>query len=345
MNVNSQKLLKNLNEELLKFYRYSFSSTAILTHRYADVDALASVYATYRLVKSIRPSANVEMVFPNGISLIARHVAEKLNIEISFKNLNLEDFKTIVIVDTASLGMLSQYSNKILNSGKDLIIIDHHSLSDEVVKNAIITICDPTAQSCSEIIVEIYEELNVTIPLEVGSLLIAGIISDTSRFQRASPLTFKSILSLIRAGVNYNAILRLLHEPLSDSERIARLKACQRISISRVEDYIIVTTYIGAYESSIANILIGLGADIAIVANKLDKAKIRICARCSEKFYEDTGLSLSRDLMDPISKMFNGYGGGHDLAACAEIFSYSVEDILELCTSTIRKLIKRDRYR
>jgi len=342
--MNSQKPMKDFNKELLKFYRYPFSSTVILTHRHADVDALASVYAIYRLIKSIRPSANVEMVFPNGLSLIARHVAKKLNIEISFKNPNLEDFKTIVVVDTASLGMLSQYSSKILHLNKDLVIIDHHSLDDEIAENAVISICDPTAQSCSEIIAEMYEELNVAVPLEVGSLLIAGIISDTSRFQRASPLTFKSILSLIRAGVNYNTVLGLLHEPLSDSERIARLKACQRISISRVENYIIVTTYVGAYESSVANILIGLGADVAIVANKLDKSRIRVCARCSEKFYEDTSLSLSRNLMNPISKVFNGYGGGHDLAACAEIFSDSVEGILELCTSTIRKLIK-DRYK
>ncbi len=343
--MNSQKLLKDLSEELFKFYKYPFSSIAILTHRYADVDALASVYAMYRLIKLIRPNANVEMIFPNSLNLTAKRIAEKFNVETSFKNFNLEDFKTIVIVDTASLGMLAQYSNKILHLDKDLIIIDHHSLDNEIAENALITICDPTAQSCSEIIVEIYEELNVNIPLEVSSLLIAGIISDTSRFQRVSPLTFKSVLNLIRTGVDYNAVLELLHEPLSDSERIARLKACQRISINRIENYVIVTTYIGAYESSVANILISLGADVAIVANKLDKGKIRICARCSEKFYENTSLSLSKDLMNPIGKMFNGYGGGHNLAACAEIFSNNVENILKLCISTIKKLIKRNRYK
>ncbi|MEM1545912.1 MAG: DHH family phosphoesterase [Candidatus Methanomethylicia archaeon] len=343
--MNSQKFLKDLNEELFKFCKYSFSSIVILTHKYADVDALASVYAIYRLIKLIKPNANVKMVFPNGLNLTAKRIAEKFNVEVSFESFNLEDFKTIVIVDTASLGMLAQYSSKILHLNKDLIIIDHHSLDNDIVENALITICDPTAQSCSEIIVKIYEELNVNIPLEVGSLLIAGIISDTSRFQRASPLTFKSTLSLIKAGVNYNAVLELLHEPLSNSERIARLKACQRISINRIENYIVVTTYIGAYESSVANILISLGADVAIVANKLDKDKIRICARCSEKFYENTSLSLSRDLMDPIGRMFNGYGGGHNLAACAEVFSDNVENILKLCVLTIEKLIKRDQYK
>lgn len=338
--MNFQEFSKKLSKELFKFCKYPFSSAIILTHRYADVDALASVYAVYRLIKLIKPEACVKMVFPDGLNLIAKRIAEKFNIEFSFENFNLEDFKTIVIVDTGSLGMLLPYSSKILHLNKDLIIIDHHLVDDEIIKNATITICDSTAQSCSEIIVELYKEFNVIIPLEVGSLLIAGIISDTSRFQRVSPLTFKSTLSLIEAGVNYNHILKLLHEPLSESERIARLKACQRININRIANYIVVTTHVGAYESSIANILINLGADIAIVANELDKSKIRICARCSERFYEDVSLSLSRDLMNPIGKMFNGYGGGHDLAACAEVSNVNIKDVLELCTLMIKKLVK-----
>lgn len=338
--MSFQEFSKKLRRELFKFYNYPFSSTIILTHRYADVDALASVYAVYQLIKLIKPEAYIRMAFPNGLNLTAKRIAEKFNIEFSLENLNPEDFKTIVIVDTGSLGMLSPYSNKILHLNKDLIIIDHHSVDDEIIKNAMIAICDSTAQSCSEIVVKLYKEFNVNIPPEVSSLLIAGIISDTSRFQRVSPLTFKSTLSLIEAGVNYNYILKLLHEPLSESERIARLKACQRISISRIAKYIVVTTYVGAYESSIANILVNLGADVAIVANELDKSKIRICARCSERFYEDIGLSLSRDLMNPIGKMFNGYGGGHDLAACAEVSNVNIKDILELCTSMIKKLVK-----
>ncbi|MEM2897577.1 MAG: DHH family phosphoesterase, partial [Candidatus Bathyarchaeia archaeon] len=102
--------------------------------------------------------------------------------------------------------------------------------------------------------------------------------------------------------------------PMPQPEKIARLKAAQRMQMWRLKDWLIVTSEVGSYHASVARALTMLGADVAIVGSG-NKEGIKLSLRSSKEFFEKTKVHLGRDIAIPVGNFVNGMGGGHALAA------------------------------
>src|SRR3972149_3758652 len=116
---------------------------------------------------------------------------------------------------------------------------------------------------------------------------------------------------------------------MDSSERTARIKACRRAKLVKINDWIIAFSHVSAYQASAARALVDLGAHVAAVAGKRDDG-VEVSFRCTREFNMDTGIHLGRDIANPLGELLKGMGGGHAAAAGANGIG-SVEKALKQC--------------
>ncbi len=289
----------------------------LTTHKNADPDALASLFVMYNLLELQKN--NVYIVLPEGLNEAAKRVVEGFRIDIEFHGPDTilyglyTLFDKCIILDTSSSSQLGPLYRII--DHMESIVVDHHKYGDLAGKADIVLI-DPGSRSNSELVYKLIEGIYTLNSLE-STLLLTGIIYDTRRFIHVSPRTFYIVYKLLSYGGDYSRALEILRREMDYSEKIARLKAAQRMEFEKCSNYIVAVTHVGAFESSAANALIELGADIAIVYS-IRKNNIRITLRSNKRFHSGTGISLARDIVPHIEDLIRGIGGGHDTAASIE---------------------------
>ena len=165
--------------------------------------------------------------------------------------------------------------------------------------------------------------------------LFLGIAFDTRHFILANSITFKIIVELIEVGVDAKEALSLLSLPMDFSERVARLKACQNMMFKRVNNWLMVSSQVSAFQSSAARALLRLGAHVAVVAGQR-KQKLQISLRSSQDFYEKTGIHLGRDIANLLGEKIHGMGGGHSVSAGANGVG-DINSCLKFCEKRFRK--------
>ena len=160
----------------------------------------------------------------------------------------------------------------------------------------------------------LYRQLNIKPSLNEAKALFLGITFDTRHFILANSSTFKTISELTDIGLNPQKELSALALPMDFSERVARMKACRRAKLIKIDDWIIALSHVSAYQASAARALVDLGAHMAVVAGQKNE-KIEISMRCTRDFNQVTGIHLGRDIAKPLGEYLNGMGGGHAAAA------------------------------
>ena len=223
-------------------------------------------------------------------------------------NPRVEDFDFVVVVDT-SVGLqlgdvrLSRYA-----------VVDHH-LDKGLLAGAEFYIQRP-ANSTAEIVWKILKESDKPVSRNAALGLLAGIISDTRRFKRASPESFRAASEILTAGeIDYGEALTILFTPTDLSQRIAVLKAASRAEIEVNGSWILAITAINAFEGHSAMALVEMGADVAFVAGRHNDLT-RISGRASRDAVR-ANLNLA-EILSEVAMDFGGEGGGHRAAAALE---------------------------
>jgi nanoRNase/pAp phosphatase (c-di-AMP/oligoRNAs hydrolase) len=119
------------------------------------------------------------------------------------------------------------------------------------------------------------------------------------------------------------------------SERVARMKACRRAKLIKIENWIIALSHVSAYQASAARALVDLGAHLAAVAGQKNE-KIEISLRCTREFNQVTGIHLGRDIAKPLGEYLQGMGGGHATAAGVNGTGY-IEKGLKRCLRLVKE--------
>jgi len=285
----------------------------LLCHQNADPDALCSAFVFSELLKRINPKARIEIASPEGISKLSETLSDFLPVQVTMDH---PEFAAdiIVMLDTNTIKQLGPWEKKVKRSNAPLIVIDHHASHPETERLASIIICDEDASSTCEIIYRFFEELDIKPSKEEAQALFLGIAFDTKHFVLANSSTFKVAAALVDAGVDAQKILSRLSLPTSLSERMARLKACRRMQLIRINNWLIVFSRVSSFQASAARALVGMGAHLAMVGGQRDD-NLQISIRSDPEFYKETGFHLGKDLAKPLGEYFHGMGGGHSTAA------------------------------
>jgi nanoRNase/pAp phosphatase (c-di-AMP/oligoRNAs hydrolase) len=310
------------------------SFVLLLCHHNADPDAICSAYAFQGLLAKFRPNMTAEIGIGQGISRLSKHILKHLPITVNLQP-NVEKADAIVLLDTNTTQQLGPLSERVTKTKAPIIVIDHHAAHPATERIAKLCITDEEASSTCEIVYNFYKQLNTKPSLNEAKALFLGITFDTRHFVLAKTSTFKTISELSDIGVNPQEELSSLALPMDFSERVARVKACRRAKLIKIENWIIALSHVSAYQASAARALVDLGAHLAVVAGQKNE-KIEISLRCTREFNQATGIHLGKDIAKPLGEYLQGMGGGHATAAGVNGTGY-IEKGLKRCLRLIKE--------
>ena len=329
--LNPSQFLSTLKEK-------TKDSVALVLHQSADPDAIGSAAA---LAKLLSLEAKIpSQIFAESLNRSANNVATFFNIDIAAAE-QLASHSTLILLDLNNIEQMGDLAQYLPKKGVSVFCVDHHTPHKDLPKLADYTLFDDQIRSTAELILRLWKESPHDMPADAATQLACGLVYDSRHFHIAVQSTFANFLTLLQHGADYDQVLKLLSTPLDKSERVARLKAAQRVVVYDEFDLLIAATNIRSYEASACRALIGLGADIAI-ACAVKKDEVRISARATLAVHRERGLDLARDVMEPLGEMIGGAGGGHPSAAGANGVASS-DHALGLALQLLRKTLKAHR--
>jgi phosphoesterase RecJ-like protein len=310
------------------------SFVLLLCHHNADPDAICSAYAFQSLLAKCRPNMTVEIGMGQGISRLSKHILKHISIAVNLQP-DVEKADAIVLLDTNTTQQLGHLAERVTETNAPIIVIDHHAAHPQTEQIAKLCITNEEASSTCEMVYNFYKQLNMKPDLNEAKALFLGITFDTRHFVLAKTSTFKTISELSDIGVNPQEELSSLALPMDFSERVARMKACRRAKLIKVENWIIALSHVSAYQASAARALVDLGAHMAAVAGQKNE-KIEVSMRCTREFNQVTGIHLGRDIAKPLGEYLKGMGGGHATAAGVNGTGY-IEKGLKRCLRLVKE--------
>ncbi len=308
----------------------------LLCHHNADPDAIGAAFAFKGLLKHLRPNLETEIAAASGTSKLSKAMMNALPIEL-VDNPRIEKADLIVLLDTNTLQQLDEWSERI-KPDKPLVVVDHHASHPETERRATLSVTDETSSSTCEIVYRLFKEAELEPNSDEAKALFLGIAFDTRHFIIATSDTLKVVSDLVEAGVIVQETLPILSLPMEHPERIARIKAANRMKLLTIDDWLIALSHVSAYQASACRALIALGAHVAVVAGKKHN-EIQVSFRASREFYAETGVHMGTDLAKPLGDFLGGMGGGHAGSAGANGVG-DVDACLRFCEKTLKKRLK-----
>ncbi|WP_280769908.1 DHH family phosphoesterase [Salipaludibacillus daqingensis] len=192
-------MIKDIIEKIKKW-------DSIIIHRHVrpDPDAIGSQAGLKKLIHEFFPEKQV---------LLAGEEEESLTFMAHMDNIPDDEFKRslVIICDTANTDRVDDQRYK---QGADMIKIDHHPNVEPFGTTMWV---DPTASSTSEMIFELYLEMEIKgskLNEEMARLLYAGIVADTGRFRfpNTTGKTFYYAGRLVEANFSRPEIYDHLYE-------------------------------------------------------------------------------------------------------------------------------------
>ncbi len=305
-----------------------------LCHQNADPDAVCSAFGLQALFRKLAPGTKATIACPEGVSAPTKQLLENLGISIPDHRIP-SDSDLAVLVDTNSLDQLGAARKTLEEMELGVIVVDHHHAHPDTVKVASQMIVDESAAAAAEIVFRLFEASGQELGRVEAMALLAALFVETKHFLLARDSTFEVAAHLVRAGADPRHLSGMLSSPMGRSERVARLKAAERSSVTLLGNWIVVTSQLGSYQSSAARAFLALGAHVAFVGGEV-KEKIRVNMRATEDFYEKTGVHLARDVAIPLGKVLDGVGGGHPTAAGLSA-SGSLDEVMKACLNRLRE--------
>lgn len=311
------------------------SSVLILGHQNADPDAVCSMVAIAELYGMVNKKGSVSLAC-DDVSRLATQVLDTFMPGTTISRVVEGEYELVVIVDTNNRYQLGDALRMFRSDPSKTILIDHHEPSPEASEIAEHLIVKSDKSSTCEIVIDVFDELGLTFTKTTANLLLAGIMFDTRRFYYTTADTLSTAIRLIEAGADYQACINALVTRPDRSEKIARLKAAARSQVYILDDWIVVTSRVSAFEASACRALIELGADVAIVGGTPSRDIVRLSSRSTNEFYQQTHVNLGTDVMERLGELIDGVGGGHANAAgangrrsCDQALARSVELVRE----------------
>ena len=285
----------------------SIGAVPIVTGKNGDMDTIGSAVA----LSAAHPNL---MACGLHLGRTAKRMVESL--QAPFRKLSEhqtvwpKNIGGIIVVDAAASGQVGVS----LPEGIPICVLDHHATCDwEMGEEDLLLQWDVRATTQ---IVDAYLRLHApqSRSIVVRKMLLAGLLTDTARFRHADKGAFQTAVDLLAGDdIDYASFVESVEsETTSPSERGSLLRGLERATSMDSGAWNIVHTYSGTLEGRLASLLIGTGAEIALVSRFRDGVT-RLTARAS-RHTTQRGIHLG-DLMSKVAEQIGGEGGGHDGAA------------------------------
>ena len=283
---------------------------AVLCHRNADADAYLSAYAISRLLKSVSPKCEVDIVTPGGMTALTTKLSRRFPHRVVEES--GEDYDLYVAVDVGDAELLMDWKAKMGSSGGVRVLVDHHPLRDGSAYDHVVV--DEEATSAAEVVFGLFSQLGVGVDGDTAQALLEAIMFDSSHLAIAGPKGLRAVVALLEGGADIALARRELRTEPDYGEVLAKLKGAQRLKIYRLGDWVASTTIVGSFQAHVARSLVYLGADVAVAGGETE-GETRVSLRSTQRFAEGTKVQLGTQVAEEVAKKLGGHGGGHATAA------------------------------
>ena len=302
----------------------------IMGHKFSDLDCMGAAIGLYGgITAAYCKDTYIVVDYETSMakSLIDNYKVHcKEGVFISPKEAlsHASDKTLLIIVDTQSESRIE--SKAVLDACQQVIVIDHHRMSVDHLKNTQVFYHEPNASSASEMCVELLDNLpDVNLKKIEAEALLSGIILDTKNFViNSGARTFEAAAYLKKRGADTVSVRQLF----ADSIEIYRNKY-QLVSTARIYKKCAIVLAeenmkeIRLIASKAADELLGLkGVNASFVIFRSDESTINISARSFGK----------RNVQIIMEKLG---GGGHHSMAAAQIKDVSFETAMRRLVEAI----------
>ena len=291
--------LDNILEEINKA-----GSIVILTHENPDGDAIGSSLAMFHALKAY--GKNVEVIIPD-YSKTFEFLPGTNEIK---KEGTLNNYDLAISLDCASIKMLNGFA-KYFENAKCRVVIDHHGTNNMYGD---FNFVNPDAPACAQILIVILNYFKMEITKEIGTCILAGIITDTGGFKYTGVTaeTFEFVAWLLNRGVNVSSVYRKVLQVKTKANFELHRIASDRLEF--LEDGKIAFTYITREDEEKVQAKTGDHEGIVDIGRDVEGVEVSIFVRETKTKGLKISLRSSEYVnVSDIALLFGG--GGHPRAA------------------------------
>lgn len=310
----------------------------IMGHKMLDMDAFGAAIGIWRIATHLNKKAYIlrSDVNPSVKPMIEKFKAPEYPEDLFMseeKALNsLTNDSLVVVVDVNRPSITEGPS--LLKKAKNIVVLDHHRQSSEIITNATLSYVETFASSACEMVSEIVQYISDDIKLKTleADAMYAGIVIDTQNFNvQTGVRTFEAAAFLKRGGADVTRVRKMFREDATDY--LAKAEAIHNAEI--FENYYAISECDSANTASptlvcaqAANDLLNIKGIKASFVLTLYNDVIYISARSMDEVNVQT-------IMEKLG------GGGHRSVAGAQIKEGSIEDAKNLVKKVLKELIER----
>ena len=309
----------------------------IMGHKKPDIDSLGAAIGIYRLAtvmekkahivinevtSSIRPAMNNFIgsnIYPNDMFFNSEQALEAV------------DPNTVVIVVDVNKPNYAE-CEELLAHTRNIVVIDHHRQTGEIIENATLSYIEPYASSACEMVAEILQysmDKPKLRPVEADAMY-AGILVDTDNFvSKTGVRTFEAASFLRKCGADMVRVRKAYRTDIDSYKQLSEGVANAEIYM---DDFAISEVPTAGIDSptvlaaKVANDLL----DVENVRASFVLCKIENVVYISARSIDDVNVQVI---------MENFGGGGHGTVAGAQIKDITIEEGKE----RIREVLQRMR--
>lgn len=299
-------------------------SIGIFTHVSPDGDAIGSSLGLYLGLKQLNKDVEV--------------IADKYSRCFNFlpcideiKTSGREKYDLVIILDCASKKRIFNPEGSFDNS--DITVsIDHHVSNTFFAKYNYV---EGNSPSVAKTLVKVFEQLGINIDLEIGTCLMAGIITDSGgfRYSLVDNETFEFAARMLDVGVN---ISNIYYQALGLTTR-AKFEL-SRIASGRLKFYSndkLALTYVTLEDLKKVNAEIGDHEGIVNVGRNVEGVEVSVFLREDKdgSYY----VSLRSNNYVNVSEVAEVFGGGGHERGAGCTFDCSLDEAIEKLLEEIDK--------
>ncbi len=303
----------------------------ITTHINADFDSMASMLAA----KKLYPDA--VLVFPGSQERSLREFfihSTLYAFEVErVKNINLQDVKRLILVDTRQISRIGKFSEILSKPDLEVHIYDHHPPSSEDLHGSLEVVEEVGATVT--LLLDVLQKRGIEITADEATVMMLGIYEDTGNltFPSTREEDFKAAGYLVRKGANLSILSNVITKELT-AEQVFLLndliQSATRYSFQGV-DVVIAEASVDRY--------IG---DIAVLVHKLKDMEnldvLFVLVRMEDRVYLIGRSRLEEVNVSEIAGEFGG--GGHPTAASATVKGMTLIEAHDRLVKTLREMVR-----
>lgn len=288
--AKNTRVKARVKAEAMREIMMTKETVIIMGHKLGDIDSFGAAIGIYRVAAAMGKKSHIII---NDVTMSIRQFYDTFSQDPSYPNDlfitsnevdDLVDDNTMVVVVDTNKPVITE-CEKLLKTGKTIVVLDHHRQSSTPIENAVLSYIEPYASSTCEMVTEVVQYIEEDIKLSriEASCLYAGIMVDTSNFMnRTGVRTFEAAAYLRRNGADIAYVRKVFRDDIdayrAKAEIIANVEMYrEEFAIATGEDLEIDSpTIIGAQA---ANELLNINGVRASFVLTVYKERIYVSAR------------------------------------------------------------------